>query len=167
MRHDGAIKLHDRIATGVLRKKVHTKDRRVHLEHRLIADEMRRLHATPSADAEHPLRLFTIRELRSQNSWLHNVPKLMSGGRACRLRIHPDDAAARGIEDGAAVAVVSRWGRIEVEAKVTDEVMPGSVGLNQHWGHKGGWSVAVAAGGGRYNDLVPNDLDTIPFGREH
>lgn len=161
MRHDGAIKLHDRIATGVLRKKVHTKDRRVHLEHRLIKDEMARLHATPSADGEHPLRLFTIRELRSQNSWLHNVPKLMSGGRACRLRIHPDDATPRGIEDGATVAVVSRWGRIEVEAKVTDEVMPGSVGLNQHWGHKGGWSVAVAAGGGRYNDLVPNDLGTI------
>ncbi|WP_354698816.1 Formate dehydrogenase H [Paraconexibacter sp. AEG42_29] len=161
LRHDGAIKLHDRPATGVLRKKVHTKDKRVHLEHPVFTSEMARLHATPSADAEHPLRLFTIRELRSQNSWLHNVPKLMSGGRGCRLRIHPDDAAARGIEDGMAIAVASRWGRIEVEARVTDEVMPGSVGLNQHWGHKGGWKVAVAAGGGRYNDLVPNDSATL------
>ncbi|MCW3040398.1 MAG: molybdopterin oxidoreductase [Solirubrobacterales bacterium] len=155
--HDGAIKLADGNATGVLRKKIHTKDRRVHLEHDVFARELRRLLATPSADAEHPLRLFTVRELRSQNSWLHNVPKLMSGGRGCRLRIHPDDAAARGIEDGATIALASRWGRIEVEAKLTDEVMPGSVGLNQHWGHKGGWKTAVAAGGGRYNDLVPND----------
>jgi formate dehydrogenase len=39
--------------------------------------------------------------------------------------------------------------------------MPGSVGLNQHWGHKGGWRVAVAAGGARYNDLVPNDVETL------
>lgn len=161
LRHDGAIKLADGLETGVLRKKVHTKDRRVHLGHELFASEMRRLHATPSADAEHPLRLFTIRELRSQNSWLHNVPKLMSGGRGCRLRIHPDDARERGIEDGATVSIASRWGRIEVEARITDEVMPGSVGLNQHWGHKGGWKTAVAAGGARYNDLVPGDAATL------
>ena len=48
-------------------------------------------------------------------------------------------------------------GAIEVPAELTDEVMPGSVGLNQHWGHRGGWRVATAAGGARYNDLVPND----------
>jgi formate dehydrogenase len=161
MRHDGAVKLADGLETGVLRRKVRTKDRRVHLGHELFARELARLQATAGADAEHPLRLFTVRELRSQNSWLHNVPKLMSGGRACRLRIHPDDAAPRGIEDGAAVAISSAWGRIEVQARVTDEVMPGSVGLNQHWGHRGGWRTAVAAGGGRYNELVPNDAATL------
>lgn len=158
---DGAVKLADGIETGVLRKKVHTKDRRVHLGDALWRSEMTRLLHASGADPEHPLRLFTIRELRSQNSWLHNVPKLMSGGRGCRLRIHPDDARERGIEHGGTVAVASRWGRIEVEAKVTDEVMPGSVGLNQHWGHKGGWKTAVAAGGARYNDLVPNTPETL------
>jgi formate dehydrogenase len=161
MRRDGAIKLADAPGTGTLRKKVHTKDRKVHLDHDLFRAEMMRLLATPTADAEHPLRLFTVRELRSQNSWLHNVPKLMAGGRACRLRIHPADAASRGIADGAAVEVASRWGEIEVVAQVTDEVMRGSVGLPQHWGHKGGWKVAVAAGGGRYNDLVPNDPELL------
>jgi len=161
MGHDGAIKLADGIETGVLRKKIHTKDKRVHLGHDLFRDEITRMYATPTADVEHPLRLFTIRELRSQNSWLHNVPKLMSGGRGCRLRMHPDDASERGIEDGAIVAVASRWGRIEVEARVTDEVMPGSVGMNQHWGHKGGWKTAVAAGGARYNDLAPNTPETF------
>lgn len=159
--HDGAVKLADRTPTGVLRKKVHHRDKRVHLAHAVFADEMSRLREHVSADAEHPLRLFTIRELRSQNSWLHNVPKLMSGGRGCRLRLHPDDATARGIEDGQTVSVASRWGRIEVEAQITDEVMPGSVGLNQHWGHKGGWKTAVAAGGARYNDLVPNTPEAV------
>ena len=70
-------------------------------------------------------------------------------------------AAARGIEGGETVSVTSRWGRIEVEAQLTDEVMPGSVGLNQHGGHKGGWKTAVAAGGARYNDLVPNAPETV------
>jgi formate dehydrogenase len=75
--------------------------------------------------------------------------------------MHPDDAAARGLTGGEGVQIISRWGKIEVLLEVTDDVMPGSVGLNQHWGHKGGWRVAVAAGGARYNDLVPNDVETL------
>jgi formate dehydrogenase len=45
-----------------------------------------------------------------------------------------------------------------VQAKVTDEVMPGSVGMNPHYGQHGGRRVAIAIGGGRYNDLTPNDM---------
>jgi formate dehydrogenase len=161
LRHDGAIKLGDASPTGVLRKRLHTKDRLVHLEHPLFAEEMRRLRSAATADADHPLRLFTIRESRSQNSWLHNIPRLMSGKRSCRLRMHPHDADARRLADGSTVRVCSRWGEIEVALELTDEVMQGSVGLNQHWGHKGGWRVAVAAGGARYNELVPNDPDML------
>lgn len=161
VRHDGAIKLADRIPTGWMKKKIHTKDRKIHLEQNLFAGEMTRLLERTTTDPEHPLRLFTIRELRSQNSWLHNVPKLMSGGRSCRLRIHPEDAGQRQLADGELASVISRWGRIAVPVEVTDEVMPGSVGLNQHWGHKGGWKTAVEAGGARYNDLVPNTPETL------
>jgi formate dehydrogenase len=161
LRHDGAVKLGDASPVGVLRKRLHTKDRMVHLEQPRFAGEMRRLIASEIGDAEHPLRLFSIRESRSQNSWLHNIPRLMSGNRSCLLRMHPDDAASRGLTAGAPVRIVSRWGEIEVGLEVTADVMPGSVGLNQHWGHKGGWRVAVAAGGARYNDLVPNDLDML------
>ncbi|MEV4422047.1 molybdopterin-dependent oxidoreductase [Patulibacter sp. NPDC049589] len=153
----GPIKFSDHCPTGVIRKKVHHKDQLVHLEHPMFAEELERLTAMQSSDPEHPLRIFSIRELRSQNSWLHNVEKLMSGKRSCRLRMHPRDAEARGLEDGAEVHIASRWGAIEVPVEVTDDVVPGSVGLNQHWGHKGGWKVANAAGGARYNDLVPND----------
>jgi formate dehydrogenase len=45
------------------------------------------------------------------------------------------------------VQIISRWGKIEVLLEVTDDVMPGSVGLNQHWGHKGGWRIAGSANG--------------------
>jgi formate dehydrogenase len=127
----------------------------------MFTEELRRMTASDSTDPEYPLRLFSIRESRSQNSWLHNVPRLMSGKRSCRLRMHPDDAHSRGLQDEAAVRVTSRWGTIEVDLHVTDEVVPGSVGLNQHWGHKGGWRVAVAAGGARYNDLVPNTVESL------
>lgn len=161
LRHDGAVKLADHPPVGVLGSRVHFKDKRVHLEHALFAAEVRRLTAAEDGDPDRPLRLFSIREARSQNSWLHNVPRLMSGRRSCRLRMHPADAESRGLAHGAPVLVSSRWGKIEVELEITDEVVPGAVGLNQHWGHRGGWQVAVAAGGARYNDLLPNDADAI------
>ncbi|WP_084269950.1 molybdopterin-dependent oxidoreductase [Patulibacter minatonensis] len=153
----GPITFSDHCPTGVIRKKIHHKDKLVHLEQPMFAGELERLKAMRTADPEHPLRIFSIRELRSQNSWLHNVDKLMTGKRSCRLRMNPADADERGLQDGAEVRITSRWGAIEVPVEVTDEVMAGSVGLNQHWGHKGGWRRANAAGGARYNDLVPND----------
>ena len=157
MRTNGAVQLADRAPTGVLPKRLRTKSKRIELAHQLYADEMSRLTArTSTVDEAHPLRLFTIRENRSQNSWLHNIPSLL-GGRTCALRIHPDDAAHRGVTTGAEVWIASAWGEITAQAQVTDEVMPGTVGLPPHFGHEGGWRTANAAGGGRYNDLVPSE----------
>jgi formate dehydrogenase len=73
--NNGTIKLADANPTGVLRKRLHTKDNLVHLEHPRFAGEVRRLTAAAPTGADHPLRLFTIREPRSQNSWLHNIPR--------------------------------------------------------------------------------------------
>jgi formate dehydrogenase len=161
LRAGGPVKLADSAPTGVLRKRLHTKDKLVHLEHSLMTEEMRRLTHTATADPAHPLKLFSIRELRSQNSWLHNIPRFVSGKRACRLRMHPDDARPRSIRHGATVRVASRWGLVQVPVELTTDVIPGSVGMNRHWGHHGGWTVAEAAGGARYNDLVPNDPDLL------
>lgn len=163
----GGIKLADGLPTAVLRKRVHHKDRRVHLDHPVITAEMDRLLASPERDdPDYPLRLFSVRELRSQNSWLHNVPKLMAADRVQRLRIHPQDADELGIDDGDEVEIASRHGRIIAPARVSDEVMRGSVGLPQGWGHRGGWRRAVAAGGSTYNLLTtnaPSEVD-VPTG---
>ncbi|HKS49819.1 MAG TPA: molybdopterin-dependent oxidoreductase [Amycolatopsis sp.] len=157
MANTGGVKLADGLPTGVRHKAVHHKDHRVHLDHPVIASEMRRLIAGPERDdPEYPLRLFSVRELRSHNSWLQNVPKLMAGDRVQRLLIHPDDAQELGIDDGDEVEIASRHGRITAPARVTDEVMRGSVGLPHGWGHRGGWRRAVAAGGSIYNLLTTN-----------
>ena len=55
-----------------------------------------------------------MRELRSHNSWMHNVPKLMAGDRVHAARVHPDDAREHGIEDGAPCRVISAVGEIEL-----------------------------------------------------
>jgi hypothetical protein len=82
----------DRPATSVLRKRLHHADRRVHLAQPLLVAEVDRMVARTSTDPDYPLRVITVRELRSHNTWTQNVPKLMAGGRSQRLRIHPLDA---------------------------------------------------------------------------
>jgi anaerobic selenocysteine-containing dehydrogenase len=71
--------------------------------------------------------------------------------------IHPDDAARRGVADGATVRLRSRVGVVEVAAEVTDDVMPGVVSLPHGWGHDRPGvrlSVAAAHAGASINDVV-------------
>jgi len=156
--------LEEYVPTGHLRRRLPHKDRKVHLDVPVILEDLERLRtADLSTDREYPLRLVSLRELRSQNSRLHNVDRLMRN-RQQTLRMHPDDACAAGVEDGALAAIISRRGRIEVPVRVSDEMMPGNVALPQGWGHKGGWHRAVAAGGANYNILTPDqstDFDQV------
>ena len=114
-----------------------------------------------------PLVLTSRRHLRSNNSWMHNVKVLVSGKERCTLLIHPDDAAARGVDDGAVAVVSSSNGSIEVLAEVSDEMMPGVVSLPHGWGHdKPGTrqSVAREHAGVNNNLLAPPDFLDVPSG---
>ena len=67
--------------------------------------------------------------------------------------MHPDDAEAHGLADGDTARVASKSGAVEVPVLVTDEMTPGTVALPHGWGHRGGWSLANAAGGVNVNLL--------------
>jgi anaerobic selenocysteine-containing dehydrogenase len=88
---------------------------------------------------------------------MHNLPRLMKGGSRCTLQVHPDDAARRGLADGAPAEVRSRVGAVVVPVEVTDAVMPGVVSLPHGWGHDRAGvrlSVAGATPGASVNDLT-------------
>jgi formate dehydrogenase len=159
----GGVKMDDAPPVGVLRKRVHHRDRKVHLHHALFETEMRRMIArTSPTNADYPLRLVSMRELQSQNSWLHNSPRLMTANRTHRLRMHPADAERLQIRNEDLVTITSRWGRISSPVQITDEMTEGVVALPQSWGHRGGWKHAVAAGGSNYNRLTssaPGEID--------
>ncbi|MEU8800672.1 molybdopterin oxidoreductase family protein [Spirillospora sp. NPDC048819] len=75
------------------------------------------------------------RHLRSNNSWLHNVPELVRGSNTCTLQLNPADADRLGIAAGDSVRVASRTGAVEAVAEPTDTVMAGVVSLPHGWGH--------------------------------
>ncbi|WP_251076171.1 molybdopterin oxidoreductase family protein, partial [Streptomyces sp. ISL-12] len=87
------------------------------------------------ADRPAGLVLVGRRHLRSNNSWLHNIPALTGGSNRCTLHLHPEDAARLGVRDGAAVRVKGAGGEVTVPAEVTDSVRPGVVSLPHGWGH--------------------------------
>jgi anaerobic selenocysteine-containing dehydrogenase len=149
--------LADHLAPDVMRKQIRSRDHRVHLDSPEILGEATRLRELNGDDPDFPLRLIGLRELRSHNSWMHNAPLLMRGGRTHSARIHPDDAERLGVEDGGRCRISSAHGQIELAATVTDEVKPGTVAVPHGWGHRGGWQVANAAGGANVNLLASSD----------
>jgi anaerobic selenocysteine-containing dehydrogenase len=75
------------------------------------------------------------RDLRSNNSWMHNIEVLVKGRPRCTLHVHPDDAARWGLADGGAATLSGRVGAVEVPVEVTDAVRTGVVSLPHGWGH--------------------------------
>ena len=103
------------------------------------------------------LLLIGRRDLRSNNSWMHNSLRLVKGPERCTLLMHPEDARARGLGDGQTVQVRSRVGAVPVRLELTDAVMPGVVSLPHGWGHgRPGVQLRVAAAhaGVSLNDLT-------------
>jgi anaerobic selenocysteine-containing dehydrogenase len=99
------------------------------------------------------------RHLRSNNSWMHNVPALAGGTNRCTLQIHPDDAARLGVTD---IAVVTGpGGKLEVPVEITEAIRPGVVSLPHGWGHSvpgTRLTVAAAQPGVNVNSLFDDSL---------
>jgi len=105
------------------------------------------------------LVLVSRRHVRCNNSWMHNLEKLVAGRPRCTLLIHPDDAHTAGVSDGALARVTSTHASIDVAVEVSDEMMRGVVSLPHGWGHdKPGARLRVA----REHAGVNNNLLALP-----
>ncbi|TMR41546.1 molybdopterin oxidoreductase family protein [Actinomadura geliboluensis] len=122
-----------------------TTSGRVELCPSTFAADVDRLHAALGAPQNDGTVLIGRRHLRSNNSWLHNVPELVRGSNTCTLQLNPADAERIGVAAGDTVRVTSRTGTVEAVAEPTDTVMPGVVSLPHGWGHdRPGTRTAVA-----------------------
>jgi anaerobic selenocysteine-containing dehydrogenase len=111
----------------------------------IVADVARLRDALARPRDEHALVLVGRRQLRSNNSWMHNLDLLVSGPERCTLQVHPGDAERLGLADGEPARVSNRAGAVEATVEVTDAVMPGVVSLPHGWGHDArGARLAVA-----------------------
>ncbi|WP_096669458.1 molybdopterin oxidoreductase family protein [Polaromonas sp. AET17H-212] len=100
------------------------------------------------------------RDVRSNNSWMHNLPVLAKGPMRCTALVHPADAQRLGLADGALARISNQGRSIEAQVQVSDEMMPGVVSLPHGWGHGlPGTRMALAAErpGVNLNTLLDED----------
>ncbi|MEU5877232.1 molybdopterin oxidoreductase family protein [Spirillospora sp. NPDC047279] len=111
------------------------------------------------------LLLIGRRHLRSNNSWLHNLPELVRGSNTCTLQLNPADAARLGVRGGDVVRVTSRSGTIEAVAEPTTSVMAGVVSLPHGWGHdRPGTRTGIASRNAGVNvNAVTDDREIDPL----
>ncbi|MFT7589496.1 MAG: anaerobic selenocysteine-containing dehydrogenase [Limisphaerales bacterium] len=107
------------------------------------------------------------RHLRSNNSWLHNSPRLMKGPARCTLHINPQDALKLEIAEGEEVELSTETGSVLVPAEITDTIMAGVLSVPHGWGHsKKGIALKVASAkpGVNINTLISDLLIDKPTG---
>jgi anaerobic selenocysteine-containing dehydrogenase len=112
-----------------------TSSGKIELAPELICNDVPRLAATLSSSSAGEILLIGRRDLRSNNSWMHNVPRLIRGRPRCTLQVHPQDAERLRLQAGGMVRVTSRVGDIVVPIEITDSILSGVVSLPHGFGH--------------------------------
>ncbi|RJS19755.1 molybdopterin oxidoreductase family protein [Corallococcus sp. H22C18031201] len=145
-----------------LPRRLYTRGKRLQLAPPLLVADLKRLSerftAQGATAAAPELVLIGRRQLRTNNSWMHHVPRLTKGPDTCTLLMHPEDARRLSLREGQAVAVCSRVGRVTAPLEITDAIMPGVVslphGFGQHAGDAAPGMPAVTHPGVSLNDLT-------------
>ncbi|MBE1535983.1 molybdopterin-containing oxidoreductase family protein [Actinomadura algeriensis] len=120
----------------------------------------RRVYVPPAevADGEraarYPLALVSAAPHEFLNTQFGNNPELRRRSGPLAVRLHPDDAAARGLADGQRVRVANDRGGFDAVLRVTDQVRPGVAATTKgHWAKFSGGSNANAVVDERATDL--------------
>ena len=105
------------------------------------------------------------RDLRSNNSWMHNLHVLTKGKERCTLHIHPIDAAHLELVDGNMATVASRAGSVEIPIEITDAIMPGVVSIPHGWGHTLSMTQTRIASehAGVNTNILSNEMEVDPL----
>jgi len=123
-----------------------TPDGRIQLAPQAFVDDLARVDAALAAGTSpasqgsdedgHAMIVIGRRDLRSNNSWMHNLHTLAKGPERCLALLHPQDGAAAGVADGALATLIGHDGRsVTVRVKYSDDLRPGVVSLPHGWGH--------------------------------
>jgi anaerobic selenocysteine-containing dehydrogenase len=151
---------------GRFRDRIATPDRMADVA---PADLLREARAQLLAEADREtggeLLLIGRRQLRDNNSWMHNSQRLVKGPPRCTLLVHPLDAVSHDLVNGGFARLGSEAGSVIVPVELTEAIGPGVVSLPHGWGHdRNGTRLGVALehAGVSVNDVTSElHLDTL------
>ena len=101
------------------------------------------------------------RERHTHNTWMHNIDRLVGDETTNYLYIHPEDAARKGIDEGALVRVKGAQGaHLDVPCRFSPDLKRGVIALPHGWGHRypAGWTRARKRPGVNANRLASDSV---------
>ncbi len=125
---------------------------------RVAHEAMRLIEKAEQPDA---FTLIGRRNLRSNNSWMHNSEKLMKGRNRCTALMNENDASALGLQNNEMVRVHSRVGSVEIPVEITNDMLRGVISIPHGFGHNRpntNWKVAQQHAGVSANDLTDDTV---------
>jgi len=137
-----------------------TPSGKIELAPKLLLNDLARVRSALQQAAP-DLVIIGRRQVRSGNSWMHNLPILAKGPYRCTALVHPLDVHRLGLLDGGMAHVVNGERSIEVQVEASEEMMPGVVSLPHGWGHDLSgirMSVAQQRPGANLNALLDDTL---------
>lgn len=143
-----------------------TPSGKIELAPELIVSDVSRLRDS-AGDPNGKMVLVGRRDIRSNNSWMHNLDSLVAGKPRCTLRIHPADAMPLGLKDSDLATVTSRVGSVELPVEITEDISPGVASIPHGWGHDSPHiklATASAHAGVNSNQLADDQLLDVPSG---
>ncbi len=145
----------------VLPERLFTEDKMIELAPASLLGDLDRLKkvffAKENETTKKKFQLIGRRDLRTNNSWMHNSHRLVKGGNRCTLLINPADAIALNISNNQEVEVQSKTGKLSIQTEISEEMMPGVVSIPHGWGHDRegiALDVAAAHAGVSINDVT-------------
>jgi anaerobic selenocysteine-containing dehydrogenase len=119
-----------------LPERLYTESKRIVLAPQIFLDDIARLERKLSDRSSNgELHLIGRRDLRTNNSWMHNSERLVKGADRCTVLMHPLDAEQHALTNGQQVELRSGVGSVVARLEISDEVMRGVVSLPHGWGH--------------------------------
>lgn len=114
-----------------------TTNKRINLAPEVFVNDLTRLKNEANLPAQNsfPFRLIGRRNLRDDNSWLHNSERLMKGKNRCTVWINHADAEELNLENHEVVKVSSRVGAVELPCEITADIARGVVSIPHGYGH--------------------------------
>lgn len=149
-----------------LPESLRTTSGRIEAVHDIIGAELNRL-TRWLGETRPRFTLIGRRQLRSNNSWFHNLKRMQHPTRECTAQINPLDAAKLGVTSGDLLRVSTPKAAIDIPAEVSDTLSPGVVSIPHGWGHEmldGKLNVASANPGVNVNRIVNyDDVDPLTW----
>ncbi len=119
------------------------------------------------AEEKADMVLIGRRHVRSNNSWMHNIRRLIAGKPRCTIQLNPVDADRLDLQDADIASVTSRVGSIEIPVEITDGILPGVASIPHGWGHNSSHTkmqLASTQPGVNSNLLADEAVIDIPSG---